>query len=197
MTDQRQRICQQILADLEFVQWDRFFESGPQRLTFFGWINREQDQYKDFVTVEIDLRGQEAISYATSSAEYGREIAEILDVGYSKCKRVENHVRDLDNVMTLDEPTDDSGRDSVNLTLQDLLRARDRLSTDEAEVFDQTVRTAAHQEKFYKLDTEERRRRKQIVDRAFPDRPVDLYHIRQWAVVHDPAEYSPKSDTGE
>ena len=197
MTDQRQRICRQILDDLEFVQWDHFFESEPQRLTFFGWINREQDQYKDFVTVEIDLQRQEAISYATSSAEYRREIAEILDVEYSKCKRVENHVQGLDNVVTLDEPTDDSGRDSVKLALQDLLRARDRLSTDETEVFDQTVRTAVHQEKFYKLDTEERRRRKQIVDKAFPDRPVDLYHVRQWAVVRDPAEYSLRSDTGE
>lgn len=195
MVDQRQRMCQQILGDLAFVQWDRFFETGPRQATFFGWIDREQGA--DFVTVEIDFLRGKVVSYATSSPEHAEEIADILDVEQPDYKRVENYVQGLDNVVTVDEPTDGSSQGSVALTLQDLLEARDRLSADEATVFDQIVQTAAHQEQFYELDDEERRRRKQIVDAAFPDRPVDLYQIRQWAVVHDPEAYSRRADTGE
>jgi len=91
------KIIKKILGELEFVNWDRYF--GEVDLTFFGWIDRKKDKYKDFVTVSFDDDGSSlGISYATSSAEWTEKIAEILNCEHSKCHRVE-YFCDLPNII--------------------------------------------------------------------------------------------------
>ena len=89
-------IIANVLRKLHFVNWDRYFGEGDC-LTFFGWINRK-DSYKDFVTLEF--HGKD-LGYATSSAKYTKQIAEILNMGHSKCHRVE-YFCDGDNIIKED-----------------------------------------------------------------------------------------------
>ena len=62
-----------ILIKLNFVNWDRYFEWEGGK-TFFGWIERKYDSYKDFVL--IDFVQGEQINFATSSKENSKKIAE-------------------------------------------------------------------------------------------------------------------------
>lgn len=96
MNDKR-KVIANVLRKLYFVNWDRYF--GEQDLTFFGWIDREKDNYKDFVTVTFNDDGKSlGISYATSSVEWTKEIAEILNCEHFPCNRVE-YFCDLPNII--------------------------------------------------------------------------------------------------
>jgi len=94
MKDKRKLITS-VLKKLDFVKWDRYF--GEEEFTFFGWINREKDNYKDFVTLAFDKEGL-VLTYATSSAEYTEKIAEILNFYHLPCRRIE-YFCDLDNII--------------------------------------------------------------------------------------------------
>jgi len=98
MEQNKRNIIQKILSKLDFVMWDRYF--GEIRcLTFFGWINREEDSYKDFVTITFNDEGNAfLIDYATSSKKYTEKIAEILNCTHSSCSRIE-YFCDLKNVI--------------------------------------------------------------------------------------------------
>ena len=95
----KRKMIKNILKKLDFVNWDRYF--GEEELTFFGWINRKEDNYKDFVTILFDEKGL-VVSYATSSAEYTEKIAEILNLYHLPCNRVE-YFCDLDNIIKEDK----------------------------------------------------------------------------------------------
>ncbi len=95
----QRNVIANVLKKLSFVNWDRYF--GEKELTFFGWINREKDNYKDFVTVVFNNKGL-VVSYATSSAEYTREIAEILNFYHLPCNRIE-YFCDLPNIIKEDK----------------------------------------------------------------------------------------------
>lgn len=82
----KRELIENVLKKLDFVNWDRYF--GEEELTFFGWIDREEDSYKDFVTIVFDRNGL-VITYATSSLEYTKKIAEVLNFYHSPCRRVE------------------------------------------------------------------------------------------------------------
>ena len=92
---------EKVLKKLNFVNWDRYFGES-NKLTFFGWIDRE-DNHKDFVV--LDFSGK-YIWWATSSKKYSKEIADILNQKHSECKRVE-HFCDLPNVIKKDAPLGD------------------------------------------------------------------------------------------
>ncbi|HEA65079.1 MAG TPA: hypothetical protein ENI02_02945 [Candidatus Aminicenantes bacterium] len=97
MESSKKQLLERVLKKLDFVNWDRYFGVGND-LTFFGWIDRK-DGYKDFVV--IDFIGKE-ISFATSSKEYSKKIADLLNVEHSDCERVE-YFCDLPNVIKLKE----------------------------------------------------------------------------------------------
>ncbi|MEK6878281.1 MAG: hypothetical protein AABY22_01665 [Nanoarchaeota archaeon] len=77
------------LNKLIYVEWDRYFEYKGG-LVCFGWIDREKDNYKDFVTLEFNTESKGLVMFTTSSALYSKDIAEILGFDYSECKRIEN-----------------------------------------------------------------------------------------------------------
>lgn len=77
------------LRELDMVNWDRYYRFG-RGIAVFGWITREDDDYKDFVVLELDPARKRVEGYHTSSAEYSEEIGRILGVGHSECQRVED-----------------------------------------------------------------------------------------------------------
>jgi hypothetical protein len=95
MSPKMARLVVDVCNELPFVNWDRFIDLSSTVLVF-GWIDRKQDSYKDFVTVEVNSKGQ--LEYTTSSAEYSEEISEIymaygrLPRGvHESCQRVEDN----------------------------------------------------------------------------------------------------------
>ena len=78
------------LNKLPFVKWDRFIEDQEANLIeMYGWIDREKDNYKDFVLLEFNLTKKEVYFIATSNDKYSKKIAEILNSSHSDCIRVE------------------------------------------------------------------------------------------------------------
>jgi len=96
-SNNKRKIIKKILGELSFVNWDRYF--GETDLTFFGWIDRKKDKYKDFVTLSFNDDGNSlGIGYATSSKEWTEKIAEILNCEHSPCRRIE-YFCDLPNII--------------------------------------------------------------------------------------------------
>ena len=86
------------LDALGMVRWDRFTvepntEVG-QIINVYGWIDRDEDNYKDFVLVRfMPETSDNYMWYVTSSAEYTETISNILfgdDVDHVDCQRVED-----------------------------------------------------------------------------------------------------------
>lgn len=105
MTDELLASLRPELAELDFVEWDRFTRGtwGNQPfITVYGWIDRE-DVWKDFVVI---LRWEDGATYfTTSSAEHTHRIHEVLfpDDGlddHNDCIRVEDHL-DIPNAVRL------------------------------------------------------------------------------------------------
>jgi len=86
MTPKIASVITDVCNELPFVNWDRFIDCGSI-MVVFGWIDRKQDNYKDFVSIEITSRGH--VSFTTSSAEYSEAISDIF-AGYGRIPR-ENH----------------------------------------------------------------------------------------------------------
>ena len=85
MVDKKKII--KFLEKLNFVEWDRYFGKG-ENLSFFGWIDRDKDNKKDFVLIEFN--NGKIVYYGTSSKEYSKEIADVLGKEHTDCKRVED-----------------------------------------------------------------------------------------------------------
>jgi hypothetical protein len=103
------------MTDLPFVDWDRAVEwiyEGRKCMNIYGWIERENDQYKDFVLIGVvekeDVEEAEVIFHGTSSAEYSEEIhkrlfpKDDLDEMHNECFRLEKRF-DVENLIQLDE----------------------------------------------------------------------------------------------
>ncbi|MBD3184913.1 hypothetical protein GF312_21705 [Candidatus Poribacteria bacterium] len=97
----------EVCNELPFVNWDRFIDCGSSVLVF-GWIDRDQDNYKDFITVEIFRRGH--VEFTTSSAKYSQKISDIyvkhgrLFPGtHLPCQRFEDYdqLADVNNVIRI------------------------------------------------------------------------------------------------
>jgi hypothetical protein len=86
-----------VLEKFNFVNWDRYFGEA-ENLTFFGWIDRE-DNKKDFLVLDFSLN---PLWFATSSKIYSKKISEILGVNHSDCKRVEDFC-DIQNMIKLNK----------------------------------------------------------------------------------------------
>ena len=104
-SNNKRKVIGNVLKKLKFVNWDRYF-GEKECLTFFGWIDRYKDNYKDFVTLDFREVGDELlISYVTSSKEWTEKIAEILNCSHSKCLRIE-YFCDLDNIIKEEKQSD-------------------------------------------------------------------------------------------
>ena len=104
MEQKTKEVMEKVLKKLDFVNWDRYFGEG-NKLTFFGWIDRE-DNKKDFIVVDFSVK---PIWFATSSKKYSKEIADILNQEHSDCKRVE-YFCDLKNVIKLKQEVRNSSQ---------------------------------------------------------------------------------------
>lgn len=101
------------LADLDMVEWDRYTvghrpDEGTE-ITVYGWIDREKDEYKDFVITSFYPETDENIIwYTTSSDRYTGEIYRILygeePDDHNDCQRVEDTF-DVPNAIELHEQT--------------------------------------------------------------------------------------------
>jgi len=94
-----------VLDTFPFVQWDRFTHF-KNIVRVYGWIDREKDEYKDFVHFEFNLEHQDILFLGTSSDKYSERINEILNEildeenGHTPCQRVENQF-DVENSIQL------------------------------------------------------------------------------------------------
>lgn len=94
------REIEDMLTRFYFVRWDRYVDE-PERITFYGWIHRPQDAYKDFITLEFE--GGEWY-FITSSVARHVQILEILGIQERDtipCKRVEHAFGSIQNAIRL------------------------------------------------------------------------------------------------
>lgn len=105
-THVRERVVAMLNA-LHFVHWDRYIKVPDQdSYSFYGWIDRKKDNYKDFIVVEYVPQGLHTYYwvYTTSSAEKDPEIQMIIDGEVGKgipCQRTEYLLPELKNVIRL------------------------------------------------------------------------------------------------
>jgi len=90
------------------VKWDRYIiESNVHNndvYIFYGWIDREKDNYKDFITLHININGD--YNFITSSSKYSIEFARRVGgdeavANHVDCIRVEDTFKNVDNVIRL------------------------------------------------------------------------------------------------
>ncbi len=101
MTDNEKQTIKKTLEALYFVHWDRYVPRGHGQYAFYGWIDREKDNYKDFVLIEY-ICG--TFYWITSSAERDHELEQIIDGSQGKgiaCQRIEWILPELTNVIHL------------------------------------------------------------------------------------------------
>jgi len=101
----------ELLERVEFVDWDRFVtqdHNGEQVVVAYGWIERETDQYKDFVLARFWTE-REVLEFTTSSDQYSEELHrtwfgdESLD-DHNPCRRIEDAF-EIENAIELGEQT--------------------------------------------------------------------------------------------
>ena len=101
----------ELLECVEFVDWDRFVthdHNGEQVVVAYGWIERETDQYKDFVLARFWTE-REVLEFTTSSDRYSEELHrawfsnESLD-DHNPCRRIEDAF-EIENAIELGEQT--------------------------------------------------------------------------------------------
>lgn len=87
------------------IQWDRWMEGDAGAVIVYGWVDREQDDYKDFVLIRFTPFGDNFSSeITTSSAEFTRQLGQALhgtEAAHSDCRRVEDDFPDVKNVVRL------------------------------------------------------------------------------------------------
>jgi hypothetical protein len=95
MSPKMAKILTKVCNELPFVNWDRFIDCG-RMVVVFGWIDREKDSYKDFVSVEVSQRGY--VDFTTSSAKYSETISKIYashghlpSEAHEPCQRIEDN----------------------------------------------------------------------------------------------------------
>lgn len=96
----KRKWVEKVLSHITYVNWDRFFYNcygERDELTVFGWIDREQDAYKDFAALFFDFKKWEWEVAAISSQKYSNKIVEkwaqdkkISDPMHIPCQRVED-----------------------------------------------------------------------------------------------------------
>lgn len=94
------------LKELDFVEWDRYYPLG-EWIGIYGWIEREKDEYKDFVLILVDNSEKDVKEFHTSSARYSENIDSILfgetdESEHNTCRRVEDKFK-IQNMIELQQ----------------------------------------------------------------------------------------------
>ena len=93
------RWIEKTLNKLPYVSWDRFYRkqieiSKIDEISIFGWIDREEDSYKDFVILVFYPLEMVVEVGSTSSAKYSADICEKFGaIGHNSCHRCEDHFK--------------------------------------------------------------------------------------------------------
>ena len=82
---------------------------SPHVITCYGWIDRNKDSYKDFVTLHLVLDYKRVEFALSSSAEFNTEIADLCrelsglgGASYKQCVRIED-LFEIPNMIRLNE----------------------------------------------------------------------------------------------
>lgn len=104
-------MIEDLLSRLDMVDWDRFVTGedyhGDRYVNVYGWIDRETDEYKDFVLLRCwpGLGENGIIGFTTSSDRHTKEIHRRLfgekPDDHNDCQRVE-HTFDVENAIELE-----------------------------------------------------------------------------------------------
>lgn len=120
LTPERVAWCEKSLSKFDFVKWDRFIRAigtspnsaGPvHAIICYGWIDREQDSYKDMVVISLLLDEQRVNYIASSSDKYSERICACCGSSpslHKKCVRIENRFN-IPNSIHLKKKTESSG----------------------------------------------------------------------------------------
>lgn len=110
--EQFDSIVEDVMTDLPFVDWDRGVKyecDGLKRIVIYGWIEREEDAYKDFVVIGIyekeDVEEATVDYIASSSSKYSEEIHRRLfpdedTEEHNECFRLEDKF-DIQNLVRI------------------------------------------------------------------------------------------------
>ena len=83
---------EEILEKFSFVQWDRFTRH-KKYIAVYGWMDREKDNYKDFIVLVFRLKQRDYAVLSTSTLLYHNKVKIIVGDGMVKCERVENNFK--------------------------------------------------------------------------------------------------------
>jgi len=89
------------LNSLYMVSWDRFV-CCEDCVTFYGWIARPKDKYKDFLCLYFFKDG--SLDFDTSSAACSLDIHEIITGtrdGHVDCKKISSDFRGINKALYL------------------------------------------------------------------------------------------------
>jgi len=110
MEQQTKEWVEQTLERVDMVEWDRFVEGHDPNVlgsyvVAYGWIERKNDNYKDFVIVTFYAdTARRLYEYTTSSDEWTEAIHRRLYdeplENHNACQRVEEHL-DVGNAIEL------------------------------------------------------------------------------------------------
>jgi len=102
LENKTKKYIEEMLSKLFFVRWDRYTNDDDTFFVFYGWIDREKDEYKDFVVITYQPEVNDWWA-TTSSAHYSKTISRLLgykDDEHNECIRVETTF-DLPNLIKL------------------------------------------------------------------------------------------------
>jgi hypothetical protein len=97
------------LEEVPIVEWDRFVvgeRDGFQYVDVYGWTDRKEDEYKDFVWTRF-WPANNSFEFTTSSDRFSEYLhaewfgEDDLD-DHNECRRVE-HAFDIENALELQE----------------------------------------------------------------------------------------------
>lgn len=106
MTKDTKKEIEVMLERFYFVMWDRYvFNKESNEYSIYGWIDREKDNYKDFVELcyspDLPQKDYKRWDFNTSSVLRHNQICEILKISDSNhCIRIEKTF-DIENVIKL------------------------------------------------------------------------------------------------
>ncbi|VVB57455.1 Uncharacterised protein [uncultured archaeon] len=110
LTPERRAWCERTLAGFDFVKWDRFIRTigpGPTHAVIcYGWIDREQDAYKDMVVIALVLETMKVVYMASSSDKYSKRICQLCGIDpalHKNCVRIEDRFG-IPNAIHLKKP---------------------------------------------------------------------------------------------
>lgn len=99
-----QEFIAETLNQFPEVKWDRYVELDDGYI-YYGWIDRDKDSYKDFITMTFTIGDNYIDSFfVTSSAKHSKEFSKRIGAEtHTDCKRVDANLPAVINVTRLSD----------------------------------------------------------------------------------------------